>query len=292
MPNFLFMILNAALNPDLILGTNSDCLWAPEVLLPACDCTSTLIKQVNSDAQVFPSARVPLLSVVIPAYNERATIEEIISRVQAVGIDKEIVVVDDGSTDGTREILTHLARRFAEQPSAEPVRIFFQEKNRGKGAALHCGFKEACGEIVIIQDADLELDPQEYSKLIEPIREGRADVVYGSRFLGRSRHEIPLLYFLGNKVLTQTSNALTGLGLTDVWTGFKVFRREVLSKIILSEERFGFEPEVTAKLAKLGCRVHELPVSYVWRSRDKGKKIRWKDAIRGMWCTLRYSIFS
>ena len=239
----------------------------------------------------------PHLSVVIPAYNEIATIEEILRRVQAVVGEAEIIVVDDGSTDGTREFLTQLAASVERQGSAvgglsrcDNIRVFFQPKNCGKGAALRRGFQEARGEIVIIQDADLELDPQEYPNLIAPIDSGLADVVYGSRFLGRPRQDVPWLYYLANKVLTVTSNILTGLALTDVWTGYKVFRREVVRKINLREDRFGFEPEVTAKIAGR-CRVYEVAVSYAVRTRDQGKKIGWKDAVRGMWCTLRYGLF-
>jgi glycosyltransferase involved in cell wall biosynthesis len=247
-------------------------------------------------------AESPKLSVVVPAYNEMATIEEILSRVQAIKIDKEIVVVDDGSTDGTQDFLRRLMSHinsaagstspvtFGQLSKVDNIRVFFQEKNRGKGAALRRGFQEARGEVVVIQDADLELDPQEYPKLIAPIERGVADVVYGSRFLGRSRQGQPFSYYVGNKVLTLASNILTGLKLTDVWTGYKMFRREILQKIHLREDRFGFEPEITAKLAKSGCRVSEVPVSYTCRGRKEGKKIGWKDSIRGMWCTLRYSL--
>ena len=240
----------------------------------------------------------PRLSVVIPVYNEVGTIAEVIRRVQDEPLEKEIIIVDDGSTDGTREVLEHLLSGGADPEAhsqlanaADNLRIFLQSKNQGKGAALRRGFQEARGSVVIIQDADLELDPQEYSKLIEPIEQGTSDVVYGSRFSGRSAAGVPFIYLLGNKLLTQTSNICTGLHLTDVWTGYKVFRREVLDSLELREDRFGFEPEVTAKLAKSGYRICELPVSYVCRSRADGKKIGWKDAIRGMWCTLRYSLF-
>jgi glycosyltransferase involved in cell wall biosynthesis len=244
----------------------------------------------------------PKLSVVVPAYNERATIEEVLSRVQAVKIDKEVIVVDDGSTDGTREFLMDLVKSTEVEPRSpvkaklsrlgdwQNIRVLFQEKNCGKGAALRRGFEEACGEIMIIQDADLELDPQEYYKLIDPIDRGVADVVYGSRFLGKGRQNQPIIYYAGNKVLTVTSNVLTGLRLTDVWTGYKVFRREIVQSIRLRENRFGFEAEITAKVAKSGCRVLEVPVSYAVRSREEGKKIGLKDSFRGMWCTLRYSL--
>lgn len=248
-------------------------------------------------------ARSPHLSVVMPVYNEMATIKEILARVQAVDIDKEIILVDDGSTDGTREFLAELATGVDLQPSpttensveqlphCDPIRIFFQKKNYGKGAALRRGFQKARGEIVIIQDADLELDPQEYPKLIEPIELGVADVVYGSRFLGKPRQDVSFAHYVGNKFLTVSSNALTGMKLTDVWTGYKVFRREVLQTIDIRENRFGFEPEITAKVARHGCRLQEVPVSYCCRARADGKKISWKDGFRGMWCTFRYSLF-
>ena len=214
-----------------------------------------------------------------------------------VGIEKEILIVDDGSTDGTRQVLQRLLSdnailgRHSRSGWNSDLRVFLQSRNCGKGAALRRGFQEARGSTVIIQDADLELDPQEYSKLIEPIERGAADVVYGSRFLERPRTGIPWLYLLGNRVLTVTSNLCTGMRLTDVWTGYKVFRRDVLQSLELREDRFGFEPEVTAKIAKARYRVCELPVSYECRSRNEGKKIGWKDAVRGMWCTLRYSLF-
>ena len=247
------------------------------------------------DTRLSVPTRVPLLSVIVPAYNEAGTVAEVIRRVQEVAIEKEIIVVDDGSTDGTGEILSEIARlssAAAEPASCDLLRIFRQDRNRGKGAALRRGFQEACGRIVIIQDADLELNPNEYAKLIRPIEAGQADVVYGSRFLGKSRVEIPFLHLAANKLLTAASNALTGLNLTDVWTGYKAFRREILEKIDLVEDRFGFEPEITAKIAKAGCQVQELPVAYACRTRAQGKKIGWKDAVRGMWCTVRYGLFS
>lgn len=235
---------------------------------------------------------VPLLSVVMPVYNERATIEEIISRVLAVNIEKEIVVVDDCSTDGTREYLQRLAVLFEARKcgTSGNLRFLFQDKNCGKGAALRRGFQEVTGEIVVIQDADLELDPREYGKLIAPIQLGRADVVYGSRFLGRKRESVPPSHFWGNRFLTLASNICTGLHLTDVWTGYKTFRREVLDGMCLCEDRFGFEPEFTAKIAAAGWRVSEVPVSYVCRTQKEGKKISWRDGFRGLGCTLYYSI--
>ena len=257
---------------------------------------SAPVYRSNDDRAFLHANNRPLLSVVVPAYNEAATIAELIRRVCDVDVEKEIIVVDDGSADGTGTILRGLSDEQAEKLAADPetssatnqLRIFFQDKNRGKGAALRRGFQEARGRIVIIQDADLELDPKEYSKLIEPIEQGEADVVYGSRFLGKKKVDIPFRFRAANKILTVTSNILTGLRLTDVWTGYKVFRREILESIDLKEDRFGFEPEITARIARTGCRVTELPVGYTPRSRDDGKKIGWKDAMRGMWCTLRY----
>lgn len=242
------------------------------------------------------------VSVVIPVFNERATIEEILLRVQEVELDKEIVIVDDCSTDGTREFLRDLAEqrtrnagRMAPPKShhalrTDNVHIFFQEENRGKGAALRRGFKEARGEIVIIQDADLEYDPNEYHDLIRPIERGVADVVYGSRFLGGPHRVLFFWHSLGNKMLTTLSNVLTDLNLTDVWTCYKAFKQEVLQSIVLKENRFGVEPEITAKTAKGRWRVYEVPISYYGRTYAEGKKITWKDAVRGVWCTFRYAV--
>jgi glycosyltransferase involved in cell wall biosynthesis len=244
--------------------------------------------------------RPPKLTVVMPVFNEKATLEEIIFRVQDVDIDKEIVIIDDGSTDGSREFLAQLANLVESDAPImklpgralriDNVRVFFQERNSGKGAAVRRGFEEARGDLVIVQDADLELDPKDYYQLISPIERGEAGVVYGSRFLGKPPQGSVSLYYLGNQFLTALSNVITRLRVTDVWVGYKVFRRDVLQKIRLREDRFGFEPEVTAKIAKLGCRVVEVPVSYTARSREDGKKIGWKDAVRGVWCTLRYTL--
>jgi glycosyltransferase involved in cell wall biosynthesis len=227
--------------------------------------------------------RAPEVSVVIPVYNERGTIEELLRRVQDVDIDKEIVVVDDGSTDGTREVLQRVR--------AANVTVLFQPANRGKGAALRCGFRRARADIVIVQDADLEYDPAEYPRLIDPIRRGMADVVYGSRFLGGPHRVLLYWHSVANKILTTLSNILTNLNLTDVWTCHKAFRRDVLARLVLEEDGFGFEPEVTAKIAALGCRVYEVPISYWGRTYAEGKKIRARDAVRGLWCVVRYNVF-
>lgn len=228
------------------------------------------------------------ISVVIPVYNERSTIEEILGCVQAVDIDKEIVVVEDGSTDGTREFLANLAEQ-CKSAGREDIRIFFQDRNRGKGAALRRGFQEARGEIVIIQDADLEYEPENFHALADPIRRGKADVVYGSRFLGGPHRVLFFWHYVGNKFLTLLSNMFTDLNLSDVWTCHKAFRREVLEQMQLKEDRFGFEQEITCKIAQNGWRVFEIPISYYGRTYAEGKKITWKDGLRGFWCVWRYS---
>ena len=227
----------------------------------------------------------PEISVVIPCYNEASTIEAILDAVRASEIrDKEIVVVDDASSDGTREKL----RSFEGQPG---LRVIFHERNQGKGAALRTGFRAATGDVVIVQDADLEYDPKEYPKLLAPIRAGKADVVYGSRFAGGESHRV--LYFwhyAANKLLTLCSNMFTNLNLTDMETCYKAFRREVIQKIDLREGRFGFEPEVTAKVARMGCRIYEVGISYSGRTYAEGKKIGWRDGLRALWCILRYNL--
>jgi glycosyltransferase involved in cell wall biosynthesis len=230
------------------------------------------------------------LSIIIPAYNEINTIGEILSRVLEVDLPKEVIVVDDCSTDGTKEFLKEW-EAGRKKESKDNVRIFYRSRNVGKGAALRFGFKEAIGDIVIIQDADLEYHPQEYSKLIEPLLDGRADVVYGSRFLGTPRRVLMFRHTLGNKLLTFLSNLCTDLNLTDMETGYKVFKKEVLEHLHLKSNRFGFEPEVTAKIAKMNYRIYEVPISYSGRDYWEGKKIKWMDGLKAIFSILRYNFF-
>ena len=230
------------------------------------------------------------LSVIIPVYNEINTIGEILSRVLEVDLPKEVIVVDDCSMDGTREFLKEW-EAGRKKESKDEVRIFYQPQNMGKGAALRSGFKEATGEIVIIQDADLEYHPHEYPKLIEPILDGRAEVVYGSRFLGTPRRVLMFRHTLGNKLLTFLSNLCTDLNLTDMETGYKVFKKEVLEHLLLKSNRFGFEPEVTAKIAKMNYRIYEVPISYSGRDYWEGKKIKWMDGLKAIFSILRYNFF-
>ncbi len=226
----------------------------------------------------------PHLSVVMPVYNERETLTEIVERVLAVPIDKEIVLVDDGSTDGTLELLKDLEGR-------DGFKVIYHERNRGKGAAMRTGFAAATGEIVIIQDADLEYFPEEYPELIEPIEMDWADVVYGSRFLGRRHRVLHYHHYLANKFLTFLSNVTTNLNLTDMETCYKVFRREIIQSIPLQQNRFGFEPEVTAKVARRRLRVFEVAISYNGRTYEDGKKIGVTDGFQALWCILRYAFF-
>jgi len=244
-----------------------------------------------------------LVSIVIPVYNERAFLEQVLLRVQASPIEKEIIVIDDGSTDGTRQLLESLSRdQSAGQPAASVldgkatlalsnIRFLFQDRNRGKGAALRSGFKAATGEILIVQDADLEYDPAEYGTLLAPILDGRADVVYGSRFSGGPQRVHYFWHYAGNKFLTLLSDILTNLKLTDMETCYKVFRREVIEGMTLRSDRFGFEPEVTAKIAKKNWRIYEVPISYSGRTYAEGKKITWKDGFRTLYCIFRYNLF-
>ena len=228
------------------------------------------------------------ICIVIPVYNEVKTITEIISRVssaQVIAPEKEIIIVDDCSTDGTRELLEEIGR------SQKDLKILSHKVNQGKGAALRTGFESATGDIVIIQDADLEYDPREYPNLLQPIIDGRADVVYGSRFLGGPHRVLFFWHYLGNKFLTLVSNALTNLNLTDMETCYKVFKRQVLDEITLKSNRFGIEPEFTAKVSKKGFRIYEVPISYSGRDYSEGKKITWKDGFVAIFTILWYRFF-
>jgi len=226
------------------------------------------------------------LSIVIPVYNEKDTVLELVRRVRAVALplEKEIVIVDDGSTDGTRDFI-----RGLEGPD---TRVLFQPKNMGKGAALKAGFAAATGDIILVQDADLEYDPAEYPALLAPILDGRADVVYGSRFLSGPHRVLLFWHSIGNKILTAFANMVANLNLTDMETCYKVFRGDVLRKLNLKSRRFGFEPEVTIKVAKLKCRIYEVPISYAGRDYAEGKKIGWKDGLAAIWHIVRFKWFS
>jgi glycosyltransferase involved in cell wall biosynthesis len=225
------------------------------------------------------------LSVVIPVYNEKDTILEVLERVRSADLPKEIIIVDDCSTDGTREILRTI-------PPSPDLKIILLPRNSGKGAALRSGFAAVSGDIVVIQDADLEYDPAEYGNLIQPILANKADVVFGSRFLGGPHRVLFFWHSVGNWILTTLSNMLTDLNLTDMETCYKVFRAEVLKKITLRENRFGFEPEFTAKVSKARCRIYEVPISYSGRDYSEGKKIGWKDGVAAIYFIFKYRFFN
>jgi glycosyltransferase involved in cell wall biosynthesis len=230
------------------------------------------------------------LSVLVPVYNEERTLEEVVRRVCAVPLPKEIILVDDGSKDGSREILTQLKERNerANDPLNQ-IKVFFQPENQGKGAAIKTAISHVTGDVVIVQDADLEYDPKDYPSLLEPIQDGSADVVYGTRFAGGGAHRVLFFWHsLGNRTLTLLSNMLTNLNLSDMEVGYKVFRAEVLKGIELKSNRFGFEPEITVKLAKKRCRFYEVPISYHGRTYEEGKKITWKDGIAALYYMIRF----
>jgi glycosyltransferase involved in cell wall biosynthesis len=234
-----------------------------------------------------------LLSVVMPVYNEKAFIEEILRRVKETPYDKEIILVDDCSTDGTRAILAGLKKEAAGEAAGHPwkLTVAFHEQNMGKGAAVRTGLSLATGDIVLIQDADLEYDPKEYPNLLEPILQNVADVVYGSRFQGGPHRVLLFWHYMGNQIVTLLSNIFTNLNLTDMETGYKVFKKEVLDGILVESDRFGFEPEITAKVARKKCRIYEVPISYYGRGYTEGKKITWKDGIKALFTIIKYNLF-
>ena len=225
------------------------------------------------------------LSVVIPVYNEKKTLNELILRVEAVSIDKEVIIIDDASTDGTRDLLKKYEKK-------EGFEVIYRPKNKGKGAALRAGFEIVKGEVIIIQDADLEYNPKDFHVLLEPIFDKRADVVYGSRFLGGSHRVLFFWHYIANKFLTTLSNMFTNINLTDMETGYKAFRREVIESISLKSNRFGFEPEFTMKVAQRKFIIYEVPISYDGRDYSEGKKINWKDGVAALWFILRFRFFN
>jgi glycosyltransferase involved in cell wall biosynthesis len=268
--------------PDLSQSRDRALLGRIDASLAIAEQSLRVVEEMDRAPAIQTPTRTRLaVSVVIPVYNERDTVVEIVRRVQAVGVHSEIILVDDFSVDGTRQILMELDRE-------DDVRVLMHGYNRGKGAALRTGFAQAGGDVVMIQDADLEYDPNDLPRLLAPIERGEADVVYGSRFLENPRQDPSLLHRLGNRMLTAASNLATGQRLTDMETCYKVFRREVLERIDIEQERFGFEPEITGKVSRLGYRILELPIRYNSRGYDEGKKIGLRDAANAFWCIAKY----
>ena len=259
---------------------DDELLRRAEQMLDDTELALALVEQQQSEERRLAG---PTLSVVIPVYNEATTLRELVARVQAVPLEKELILVDDRSTDGSRAIL----RELEQQPN---VRVLYHEFNHGKGAALRTGFLAAAGELVLVQDADLEYDPRDYPQLLEPILSGEANVVYGSRFLGDAIRDSSRLHRFGNWLLTWFSNRFTGQSLTDMETCYKVFRRSVLAEIDIEQDRFGFEPEITAKLSRRRERIVEVPIAYRGRSYDEGKKIGLRDAVNALYCIVRYAV--
>jgi glycosyltransferase involved in cell wall biosynthesis len=276
--------ISNAVDPHIAAPATSDRSYLDRLQanLAIAEQTANVVGELDAAPALDRPRRTSLaVSVVIPVYNERDTVVEIVRRVQAVGVHEEIIIVDDFSIDGTRQLLMELDRE-------DDVRVLLHGYNRGKGAALRTGFQQACGDVVLIQDADLEYNPNDLPRLLEPIERCQTDVVYGSRFLENAEQDPSRMHRLGNWLLTAASNVTTGQRLTDMETCYKIFRREVLDQVDIEQDRFGFEPEITAKVSRLGYRIMELPIQYKYRTYDEGKKIGLRDAANALWCIAKY----